>query len=188
MRCLPPPAVNGYWVRKLSDSESGSALPQSAGHVWPENWPKHVLIVDDDPAMRTMIADYLADQNFRVSTAADGREMARVLAAGGVDLAVLDLKLGHENGLEIVRSLRADSDLPIIVVTGQHRDEIDRVVGLELGADDYLTKPFSPRELLARIRAVLRRSELQARRPDQESEASFGTALPAGSSACGAVV
>ena len=78
---------------------------------------------------------------------------------------VLDLRLGNEDGLEIVRSLRAESDLPIIVLTGQRREEVDRVVGLELGADDYLTKPFSPRELLARIRAVLRRSELQARRP-----------------------
>jgi DNA-binding response OmpR family regulator len=120
--------------------------------------------------MRAMIGDYLIDQSLRISSAADGREMARVLAAGGVDLAILDLKLGNENGLEIVRSLRADSDLPIIVITGQHRDEIDRVVGLELGADDYLSKPFSPRELLARIRAVLRRSELQARRPEPDAK------------------
>jgi DNA-binding response OmpR family regulator len=96
--------------------------------------------------------------------------MARVLTAGGVDLAILDLKLGNENGLEIVRALRAESDLPIIVLTGQHLDEIDRVVGLELGADDYLTKPFSPRELLARIRAVLRRSELQVRQPEQDAK------------------
>ena len=110
-----------------------------------------------------MIADYLIHQNVRVSTpAADGREMTRILKALDIDLAILDLKLGHENGLEIIRSLRSASDLPIIVLTGQRLEEIDRVVGLELGADDYLTKPFSPRELLARIRAVLRRSELQA--------------------------
>ena len=89
-------------------------------------------------------------------------------AAGGVDLAIVDLKLGNENGLEIIRALRAESDLPIIVLTGQHLDEIDRVV--ELGADDYLTKPFSPRELLARIRAVLRRSELQVRQPEQDAK------------------
>jgi two-component system OmpR family response regulator len=129
---------------------------------------KHVLVVDDDPAIRTMIADYLTSQGFRVSTAADGREMARLLAMGGVDLAVLDLLLGGENGLEIVRSLRAESDLPIIVLTGKHLEEVDRVVGLELGADDYLTKPFSPRELLARIRAVLRRSAPQIRPLEQE--------------------
>jgi DNA-binding response OmpR family regulator len=120
---------------------------------------KHVLAVDDDQAMRAMIADYLGDRNIRVSTAADAGEMARVLTAGGVDLVILDLKLGDEDGLELVRSLRADSNLPIIVLTGHRRDAVDRVLGLELGADDYLTKPFSPRELLARIRAVLRRSE-----------------------------
>ena len=118
----------------------------------------HVLAVDDDPAMRAMIADYLIDQNVRVSVAADSREMQRVLAAGGVDLVTLDLKLGNEDGLEIVRALRADSNLPIIVLTGHRREAVDRVVGLELGADDYLTKPFNPRELLARIHAVLRRS------------------------------
>src|SRR5262249_53172124 len=118
----------------------------------------HVLVVDDDRAMRAMIADYLADQNVRVSDAADSREMQRMRAAGGVDLVILDLKLGNEDGLEIVRALRAESDLPIIVLTGHRRESVDRVIGLELGADDYLTKPFSPRELLARIHAVLRRS------------------------------
>jgi CheY-like chemotaxis protein len=118
----------------------------------------HILVVDDDPAMRTMIADYLADQNMRVSVAADSREMQRVLAAEGIDLVVLDLKLGNEDGLAIVRALRAQSNLPIIVLTGHRREAVDRVVGLELGADDYLTKPFSPRELLARIHAVLRRA------------------------------
>jgi DNA-binding response OmpR family regulator len=118
----------------------------------------HVLAVDDDPGMRNLIADYLADQNVRVSVAADSGEMQRVLANGGVDLVVLDLKLGNEDGLQIVRALRAESDLPIVVVSGHRRESVDRVVGLELGADDYLTKPFVPRELLARIHAVLRRS------------------------------
>jgi DNA-binding response OmpR family regulator len=118
----------------------------------------HVLAVDDDPAIRNLIADYLADQNVRVSVASDSGEMQRVLATGAVDLVILDLKLGSEDGLQIVRALRAQSDLPIIVLTGHRRDSVDRVVGLELGADDYLTKPFSPRELLARIHAVLRRS------------------------------
>ena len=143
---------------------SGRIVPRRLGD--PQNFEHrviHVLVVDDDPGVRIMIADYLGDQNVRVSTAANSHEMARVLAAGGVDLAILDLKLGNENGLEIVRSLRAVSDLPIIVLTGQHREEVDRVVGLELGADDYLTKPFSPRELLARIRAVLRRFEMLPR-------------------------
>jgi DNA-binding response OmpR family regulator len=118
--------------------------------------------------MRAMIADYLADQNVRVSAAADSREMQRVLAVDAVDLVILDLKLGNENGLDIVRALRADSDLPIIVLTGHRREAVDRVVGLELGADDYLTKPFSPRELLARINAVLRRS--LSTRPDTKAK------------------
>jgi len=121
----------------------------------------HVLAVDDEPAMRNLIADYLADQNVRVSVAADSKEMQRVLDAGGVDLVILDLKLGSEDGLQIVRALRADSDLPISVLSGHRRESVDRVVGLELGADDYLTKPFSPRELLARLQAVLRRSPAQ---------------------------
>ena len=147
--CLKSGAVSGSW--SPADSRA-----------------KHVLVVDDNPVVRSLITDYLANWNFRVSTAAGSREMARILAAGGVDLTILDLLLGNENGLEIVRTIRAQSDLPIIVLAGQHLEEADRVVGLELGADDYLTKPFSPRELLARIRAVLRRTELQARRLDQD--------------------
>jgi two-component system OmpR family response regulator len=131
---------------------------------------KHVLVVDDDPAVRVMISDYLVNQNMRVSTAADGREMAGVLSAGGTDLVILDLKLGNEDGLELVRSLRADSDLPIIVLTGHRCDAVDRVVGLELGADDYMTKPVSLRELLARIRAILRRWESATRRPPQDTK------------------
>jgi two-component system OmpR family response regulator len=124
---------------------------------------KHVLVVDDDPVMRDLIADYLHDQEFRASEAGGGREMARILAEDAVDLVLLDLKLVEEDGLELMRQLRCRLDLPIIILTGHRRDEIDRVVGLELGADDYLTKPFSLRELLARIRAVLRRSK--AREP-----------------------
>jgi DNA-binding response OmpR family regulator len=121
--------------------------------------PKHVLAVDDDASMRGFIAEYLGGHDFRVSTAADGRAMARIVAEGPVDLVVLDLKLANEDGLKVLRELRTGNDVPVIVVTGQRRDEVDRIVGLELGADDYLVKPFNPRELLARIRAVLRRVE-----------------------------
>jgi two-component system, OmpR family, response regulator len=131
---------------------------------------KHVLAVDDDPAVRAMITEYLVDQNLRVSAAANGGEMSRVLRAGGVDVVILDLKLGDEDGLDLVRALRANSNLPIIVLTGHLREEVDRVVGLELGADDYLTKPFNPRELLARIRAILRRSGPPAWRPAMNSK------------------
>jgi two-component system, OmpR family, response regulator len=118
---------------------------------------KHVLAVDDDPALRAMIADYLAEHGFAVGTAAGGSEMARVLAQGTVDLLLLDVRLDDADGLDLVRDLRTRSAMPIIVMSGHRHDEIDRVLGLELGADDYITKPFSMRELLARIRAVLRR-------------------------------
>lgn len=125
---------------------------------------KHVLVVDDDPAMRDVIGSYLEAESFEVSAVADGRSMARILADRPVDLIVLDLKLAGEDGLELMRSPSTASDVPVIVVTGHRRDETDRIVGLELGADDYVTKPFSLRELLARIRAVLRRAEGGARR------------------------
>jgi two-component system, OmpR family, response regulator len=121
---------------------------------------KHILAVDDDPTMRELVADYLGNHGFRVSAATNGREMAQIIDEHIVDLVVLDLKLAEEDGLKLVRELRARSDLPIIVITGHRRDEVDRIVGLELGADDYLTKPFNLRELLARVRAVLRRAEV----------------------------
>jgi two-component system, OmpR family, response regulator len=117
----------------------------------------HVLAVDDDPLMRQMIADYLADYDMRVTTLASGREIADVLTRETIDLLVLDLRLPGEDGIQIARKLREVSDLPIIMLTGR-KDEADRVMALELAVDDYLTKPFSPRELLARIRALLRRS------------------------------
>jgi two-component system, OmpR family, response regulator len=142
------------WSRR--QAREGSDVAPDCGS---EIVVKHVLAVDDDPALRAMIADYLADRHFKVSTAADGREMTRVLAEGATDLVLLDVRLNDEDGLELVRDLRTRSDLPIIVMSGHRREEVDRVLGLELGADDYLTKPFGMRELLARIRAVLRRAQ-----------------------------
>ena len=117
----------------------------------------HVLAVDDDPSVRQMIADYLTDNEVRVTTLASGRDIAEVMERETIDLVILDVRLPDEDGMQIARKLREESDLPIILLTGR-KDEADRVMGLELGADDYLTKPFSPRELLARIRALLRRS------------------------------
>lgn len=125
---------------------------------------KHVLVVDDDPSMRDVVGSYLEGENFQVSAAADGKTMTRILGERPVDLIVLDLKLAGEDGLELMRGRDAQSDVPVIVITGHRRGETDRVVGLELGADDYLTKPFSLRELLARIRAVLRRADAGERR------------------------
>jgi len=127
----------------------------------------HVLAVDDDPLVRDLIADYLKQNELRVTTVADGRRMQAVLAEEVVDLIVLDLKLRGEDGMALARRLRDESEIPIIMLTGRN-EEADRIMGLELGADDYLTKPFSPRELLARIRTVLRRrrSEVRQGRPE----------------------
>jgi len=127
----------------------------------------HVLAVDDDPVIREAIADYLGQHEFRVTAVADGAAMQAVLASDVVDLIVLDLTLRAEDGIALVRWLRDQSAIPIVMLTGR-REEADRVMGLELGADDYLTKPFSPRELLARIRAVLRRrrAEMHQGRPE----------------------
>ena len=119
--------------------------------------PIHVLAVDDDPSMRQLIADYLGDNDIQVTTLESGEAIADAMARQTIDLLILDLKLPGEDGMQIARNLRAESDVPIIMLTGR-KEEADRVMGLELGADDYLTKPFSPRELLARIRALLRRS------------------------------
>jgi len=126
----------------------------------------HVLAVDDDPVIRGAISDYLGQHGFRVTAVADGRAMRTVLAHEVVDLLVLDLSLREEDGMALASGLREESAIPIIMLTGR-RGEADRVMGLELAADDYLTKPFSPRELLARIRAVLRRRqpEIQQGRP-----------------------
>jgi len=120
----------------------------------------HILAVDDDPSVRQMIVDYLGDNEMRVTAVGSGREIAGVMARETIDLLVLDLRLPGEDGMQIARRLRQESGLPIIMLTGL-KDEADRVMGLELGADDYLTKPFSPRELLARIRALLRRTRAQ---------------------------
>src|SRR5262245_946074 len=105
-----------------------------------------------------MILNYFSENNIRTLTASGRQEMASQL--GDTDLVVLDLRLGQEDGLDLLREIRSKSDVPVIIVTGHRRDDIDRVVGLELGADDYLTKPFNLRELLARVRAVLRRFEV----------------------------
>src|SRR5439155_20183673 len=127
----------------------------------------HVLAVDDDPLIRDLIADYLKQNELRVTTVADGRRMQAVLAEEVVDLIVLDLKLRGEDGMALARRLRDESEIPIIMLTGR-AEEADRIMGLELGADDYLTKPFSPRELLARIRTILRRRRAEVRQGKPE--------------------
>jgi two-component system, OmpR family, response regulator len=123
--------------------------------------PPHILVVDDDPQIRELLEGYLAANQLRVTVAKNGKEMSSTLADEAIDLVVLDLRLAGEDGMALARSLRDQSAIPIVMLTGV-ADEADRVMGLELGADDYLTKPFSPRELLARIRTVLRRTRTAA--------------------------
>jgi DNA-binding response OmpR family regulator len=119
-----------------------------------------VLVVEDDPALQRMILNYFSESNIRTLLASGRDEMVSQLAGAEVNLVILDLRLGHEDGLDLLREVRSNSDVPVIIITGHRRDEIDRIIGLELGADDYLTKPFNLRELLARVRAVLRRFEV----------------------------
>lgn len=133
------------------------------------NQSPHILVVDDDREIRDLLARFLGDHGHRVSTAAGGREMRQALKEWRIDLIVLDLMMPGEDGLELCRKLRADSQIPIIMLTAMG-EETDRIVGLEMGADDYLPKPFNPRELLARIKAVLRRAES---RPATDAAASF---------------
>jgi two-component system, OmpR family, response regulator len=129
-----------------------------------------VLVVDDDPALQNMILDYFVDNNIRTLLASGREEMVRRLSAEEVDVVILDLRLGIEDGLNVLRELRSRSDVPVIIITGHRRDEIDRVVGLELGADDYVTKPFNLRELLARVRAIMRRVDRASSSPAREPE------------------
>ena len=132
----------------------------------------HILVVDDDREIRSLVAQLLRKHGFRVTDAADGREMMQVLENGRFDLVVLDLMLPGEDGLSLCRRVRATSSLPIIMLTAMG-EETDRIVGLEMGADDYLPKPFNPRELLARIRAVLRRAGGELPEPAAEEAGSL---------------
>lgn len=125
-----------------------------------------ILVIDDDREICDLLARFLQKNGFRVSVARDGREARRVWTQGVYHLVVLDLMLPGENGLELARWLRAQANVPIVMLTALG-DETDRIVGLEMGADDYVSKPFNPRELLARIRAVLRRAGESALRADE---------------------
>lgn len=133
---------------------------------------QRILVVDDDTALSDLVADYLAMSNFHVEQAGDGLAMRSCLNLHDVDLVVLDLMLPGEDGLTLLRWLQEHHGPPVIIVSARG-DEVDRVVGLEMGADDYLAKPFGPRELLARIRAVLRRS-MEAEKVDDETSTAFG--------------
>ena len=118
--------------------------------------PDHILVVDDDAEIRSLLGEYLRKNGYQASIAADGKAMWAALSRGKIDLVVLDLMLPGDDGLTLCRKLRVESEMPVIMLTARG-EETDRIVGLEMGADDYLAKPFSPRELVARIKSVLRR-------------------------------
>jgi two-component system, OmpR family, response regulator len=128
----------------------------------------HVLVIDDDADIRELIIEYLGNHEMRVSAGASGKDLFATLDREAIDLVLLDLKLPGEDGMQLARTLRERATIPIILLTGRN-EEADRVMGLELGADDYVTKPFSPRELLARVRAVLRRYQVQTTLPERDN-------------------
>jgi two-component system OmpR family response regulator len=128
----------------------------------------HILVIDDDRDVRDLVSEYLAKHEMRVSCGACGGALFSIFDREAIDLVLLDLKLPGEDGLELARTLRGRATVPIVLLTGRD-EEADRVMGLELGADDYVTKPFSPRELLARVRAVLRRYQVQATLPERDN-------------------
>ncbi len=132
-----------------------------------------LLVVDDDPEIRELTEAYLCQQGFRVACVDSGEAMDAYLQEHSVDLIILDLMLPGEHGLSIARRLKNDGDVPIVIVSAQG-DDIDRIVGLEVGADDYLAKPFNPRELLARIRAVLRRARASNSEDSPQTKMVFG--------------
>jgi DNA-binding response OmpR family regulator len=127
----------------------------------------HVLVVDDDSTVCNLLSDYLGQNHFRVTAVQSGEQMLEVIGREAIDLLLLELRLRGEDGLRLARTLRESSKMPFVILSGQI-EEADRVMGLELGADDYVTKPFSPRELLARIRAVLRRSQPKVAAPGRD--------------------
>ena len=128
----------------------------------------HILIIDDEPSICELVTEYLGDNDMRVTSRASGKDLFDVIDREAIDLVLLDLKLPGEDGMQLARAVRERATIPIILLTGR-KEEVDRVMGLELGADDYVTKPFSPRELLARVRAVLRRYQVQSTLPERDN-------------------
>jgi two-component system OmpR family response regulator len=159
------------------ERDGPEAFNASGQRVSTERSQPTCLVVEDDHTMRHLVMNYLGEHDIRAISASGRDEVAGLLAREEPNLVILDLRLGQEDGLDLLREIRSRSDVPVIIITGHRRDEIDRVVGLELGADDYITKPFGLRELLARIRAVLRRREAgqaAVQRDPQRGRCRFG--------------
>lgn len=132
-----------------------------------------ILVVDDDERLRNLVRLHLENAGYRVTTVTDGRNLSRAVVEAEIDLVVLDLNLPYEDGLSLCRQLRSHCDTPVLMLTARG-DTVDRIVGLEMGADDYLSKPFSPRELVARIGAILRRAKAEASPRTLEGSFQFG--------------
>ncbi|HEX3347650.1 MAG TPA: response regulator [Acetobacteraceae bacterium] len=152
---VAPSSIHGV-VPNSSDAIAEDPARVRPGSPFPA---ARTLIVDDDREMSAMLVEFFRSQGLAAIAVRNREEMARELASREPSMVVLDLRLEREDGLDLLREIRSRGDTPVIIITGHRRDEIDRVVGLELGADDYLTKPFGLRELLARVRAVLRRRD-----------------------------
>jgi two-component system OmpR family response regulator len=152
-------ATNRGGQSARGETSGPEVLYRSEQNVAIERSQPTCLVVEDDRTMRHLVVNYLEEHDIRAISATGRGEVAGLLANEEPSVVILDLRLGQEDGLDLLREIRSHSDVPVIITTGHRRDEIDRVVGLELGADDYITKPFGLRELLARIRAVLRRRE-----------------------------
>jgi two-component system, OmpR family, response regulator len=144
-----------------TQTDTKSAVASVQNGAVPEQ--PHILIVDDDRDIRKPLGEYFGRHGFRISVAADGREMERIIATSQIDLVVLDVMMPGEDGFRICKRLQESMGIPVILLTAL-AESTDRVVGLELGADDYVTKPFDPRELVARVRSVLRRVQMLPRR------------------------
>jgi two-component system, OmpR family, response regulator len=171
-------ATNRGGQAARGEANGSEALNRSEQSVAIERSQPTCLVVEDDRTMRHLVINYLREHDIRAISAAGRVEVAALLADEEPSVVILDLRLGQEDGLDLLREIRSHSDVPVIITTGHRRDEIDRVVGLELGADDYITKPFGLRELLARIRAVLRRREAGqtlAQRDPERGRSRFGS-------------
>jgi two-component system, OmpR family, response regulator len=150
-------------VQRLSEVDLArplQSLPLSSGYCSIFMDEGQIIVVDDDPILRELVRSYLTEHDIDARLASNREELNRYLKVGRPRLILLDIKLGKENGLDLLREIRSQSDIPVIVMSGYLSAETDRVIGLELGADDYLVKPFSLRELLARVRAILRRQTM----------------------------
>ena len=171
LRLMEPCSLGSILFPYIANSKSGniqkqkSQPPRLLALIQSDPCMPHILFVEDDAEISRLVGRYLRAADFRVSILPDGRKIERALEDSRVDLILLDLMLPGEDGLSLCRRLRTHSGVPIIMVTAKG-DELDRIVGLEMGADDYLSKPFNPRELLARIRAVLRRAGAARRAPN----------------------